>query len=99
MEGETRSGKPLAEFSMAEGIERVTMLVMDRETTSGKPLAESVMAEGLEEAAVLVMEGETTSGKPLAEFIMAKGMEGWWRLWRGKPHQVNHWQNLLWRRA
>ncbi len=74
---------------------------MEGETTSGKPLGEFFMAEGmeaLEGVAVLVMEGETTSDKPLAKFAIAMGMEGW-RLWRGKPDQVNHWQNFRWRRA
>jgi hypothetical protein len=83
---------------MAEGMGGgVAVLVMEGETTSDKPFAESVIAEGMEGAAVVGggYGGETTSGKPLAECAMAEGMEGtqcW--LWRGKPHQVNHWQNF-----
>ncbi len=63
MEGETTSGKPLAECAMSLGMEGWRWLWRGGITT-GKPLAESVMAVGMVGAVVAVREGETTSSKP-----------------------------------
>ncbi len=54
----------------------------------------------MEGSAVVDMEGETTSGKPLAECAVGDCMEGAAVVdMEGEPHQVNHWQNLQWRRV
>jgi hypothetical protein len=39
LEGESTSGKPLAEFFMAEGMKGSAVVVMEGKTTSGEPLA------------------------------------------------------------